>query len=223
MPLVIAHRGARALEPENSLAAFRRAIGQGADGVELDVHATADGVMVVHHDPEIGGMLISHSAHRALRTVRLANGEPLPTLEQALQVIGGGVTAFIEAKTNSPEHDGALLSVIDGAPVPGRCHVHSFDHRVVQRLHERRPDLTFGVLSTSYPVDPVAQMVKAGASELWQHDSMVDAPLVDAVHERQRLIYVWTVDDPERMRTLAAWGVDGICTNRTDVARAALT
>jgi glycerophosphoryl diester phosphodiesterase len=223
LPLVIAHRGASAIGPENSLAAFRHGIEQGADGIELDVHGTADGVIMVHHDPEIGGMLISQSAHRALRNARLSNGEPLPTLEHALQVIGDRVTVFIEAKTLSPEHDGALLSVIDGAPAPGRCHVHSFDHRIVRRLHEQRPDLTFGVLSTSYPVDPVAQMVHAGASELWQHDPMVDAPLVGTIHESERRIYAWTVDDPERMRMLAAWGVDGICTNHTDVARAALT
>lgn len=221
MPLVIAHRGASALEPENSPAAFRRAVALGADGIELDVHSTADGVMVVHHDPSIDGLSIPRTAHRSLLTARLPNGEPIPTLENALQVIGDRVTGFIEVKALPAQHDAALLRVIDAAPAPDRCHVHSFDHRIVRRLHDARPQLVCGILSSSYPLDPMRQMEDACATELWQHDDVTDAALTDAVHARGGRLYVWTVDDPARMRVLASWGADGVCTNRPDAAREA--
>ena len=76
---MIAHRGASAIELENSLAAFRAAAGQGADAVELDVHATQDGELVVHHDPSIMGLPIAQASMRDLSRLRLPNGEPLPT------------------------------------------------------------------------------------------------------------------------------------------------
>lgn len=223
MPLVIAHRGASAVEHENSLAAFRRAVAMGADGIELDVHATADGVIVVYHDPELNGHAIRSTSWDALRDATLPNGEPIPTLAQALRAIGGGRSVFVEIKHLEPRHDAALLSVLDRAPHGLRCHVHSFDHRIVKRLRERRPDLVTGVLSMSYPVTPVAQLRDAGASALWQERSLVDRALVDQVHAARARVYVWTVDHADEARRFAAWGVDAICTNRPDQIREALT
>ena len=84
-PLVIAHRGASAVELENSLAAFRAAARLGADGVELDVHASADGELFVHHDETVDGSHhIAHTAAGKIRALRIANGEPVPTLAEAL-------------------------------------------------------------------------------------------------------------------------------------------
>src|SRR5204863_5393294 len=96
-PLVIAHRGASSVELENSLAAFRAAAGQGADGVELDVHATIDGEIVVHHDPSVLGLPIAQARARDLAAVPPANGEPIPTLAQALDV-PGKLKVFAEVK-----------------------------------------------------------------------------------------------------------------------------
>lgn len=222
MPLLIAHRGASALELENSLAAFRKAVELGADGIELDVHSTADGVMVVHHDPTIDGFSIPRTAHRSLRTARLPNGEPLSTLDEALATIGRDVIAFIELKTLPAGHDQALFHAIDRAPSPAQCHVHGFDHRIVRRLHDARATLPCGILSSSYPIEPLRQLEAAGATELWQHDAVVDSELIDRVHGGGGTVFVWTVDDPARLQQLASWGVDGLCTNRPDLAREAL-
>jgi glycerophosphoryl diester phosphodiesterase len=186
---VIAHRGASAYEAENSLAAFRAAIRLGADGVELDVHVTKDGATVVHHDPSAGSFPIAETRFRELRAHKLPNGER------------------------------SLLDVLDAGPAPNHYHVHSFDHRIVKRLKTDRPSLPCGVLSTSYPVDPLAQMHDAGATELWQVQDMLDSQLIDAVHRAGHRIYTWTVDEPDLMRELIGLGVDAICTNRPDVAR----
>ena len=78
------------------------------------------------------------------------------------------------------------------------------------------------MLSTSYPVRPVGQLDDAGATELWQEESLIDGELVKVVHGTSRKVYAWTVDDTARMKTLAGFGVDGICTNRPALARAVL-
>jgi glycerophosphoryl diester phosphodiesterase len=219
-PLVIAHRGAAGRELENSLAAFRAAAPLGADGVELDVHATADGELIVHHDETIDGIHhIAHLSGAKARALRLANGEPIPTLAEALAAIGPRLEVWVEVKSLPPQWDHHLLSVLDAGPNPTGYAVHSFDHRVVRRLGEKRPALPKGVLSASYPVRPVAAMEDAGARVLWQEHRVADESLVTVVHAARGRVIVWTVDDPERMQALLAFGVDGICTNHPDVGR----
>lgn len=220
--LVIAHRGASGYEHENSLAAFRAAVRLGADGIELDVHDTADGVLVVHHDPLLDGQPIRELSAAEVSGVRLPNGEPVPTLAAALRTIGPDCRVFVEVKTLAPEHDAALLAALDAGPAPSNYHVHGFDHRVVRRLTAQRRGLVGGVLSTSYPLDPWRQLSDVGAQELWQETPLIDRALVDGAHERGFLVYAWTVDHAARARELAAVGVDGVCTNRPDLIREAL-
>jgi glycerophosphoryl diester phosphodiesterase len=218
-PLVIAHRGASADEPENSLAAFRRAVELGADGIELDVHTTADGALVVAHDPGIGGRPIADLPLADARKHSLANGEPLPMLAEALAVITPRAIAFIELKTLPETADAACLAEIDAAPRSERCRVHSFDHATIRRLTRRRPALAAGVLSEAYALDPVVQVREAGAVALWLQHELIDRPLAAQVRAARYALYAWTVDRPERMRELLEVGVDGICTNRPNVAR----
>jgi glycerophosphoryl diester phosphodiesterase len=217
--LAIAHRGASALEVENSLAAFRAAAALGADAVELDVHATADGQLVVHHDEMIGRHHVAHCSLREVREHLLPDGEPVPTLAEALAAIVPAMIAFVEVKSLAPRWDAQLLAAIDGCPDPGRVRVHAFDHRIIRRLGILRPELPRGVLSASYPVHPMRMLEDADASALWQHAPLVDAALVEAVHAGGGVVYAWTVDDPGRMRELLAAGVDGLCSNHPDVAR----
>jgi len=219
-PLVIAHRGASAREAENSLAAFRLAAALGADAVELDVHATADGHLVVHHDEMVGRHHIAHCSLPEVREHLLKNGEAIPTLREALDVIVPGMIAFIEIKAMAQRWDELFFTHLDRFPHLDRIAIHSFDHRIVHRLGEERPHLARGVLSSSYPVHPARVMEDADASALWQHAPLVDRPLVEKVHAADGVLYAWTVDDPEQMRRLADMGVDGLCTNHPDRARA---
>ncbi len=222
-PLVIAHRGASGYELENSLAAFRAAARLGADAVELDVHGTADGALVVHHDETIDGTHhIPRLNARQLQGLRLANGEPIPTLAQALDAAGRSLQVFVEVKSLAPQFDGQLLEALDRGPNPGGYAVHSFDHRIVRRLGLARPSLPRGVLCSAYPVRPLAALEDAGATILWQERTMVDRALVDAMHAAGRRIVVWTVNQPEEMRHLIGLAVDGICTNFPDVGRRAI-
>ena len=211
--LVIAHRGASGTEVENSLAAFRAAARQRADAVELDVHATADGELIVHHDATVGGLHIPRARALEVAALRLRNGEPIPTLSQALAAVGPALRVFVEVKTLDPRWDNRLLATLDAGPNPSGYAVHSFVSHIIRRLKDKRPDLPSGVLSEAYPRNPRATLQAVGASVLWQERSVVDDALIRAVHAESAGIFVWTVDDPVEMARLIAWSVDGICTN----------
>ena len=221
-PLVIAHRGASGYEVENSLAAFSAAGDRGADAVELDIHATADGALIVHHDERIAGHLIAHANLHQVREHRLPNGEPVPTLEEALAAIVPRMTAFVEIKGLASRWDEKLFEAIDRTGAPDRVALHGFDHRIIHRLGEKRPQIRRGVLSASYPMEPVRCVEDADATILWQHASHVDEALVSAIHAAGFALYVWVVDAPDEMRRFLALGVDALCTNLPDVGRAAV-
>ncbi len=222
LPLIIAHRGASGYEFENSLAAFRAARDRGADAVELDIHATADGAFVVHHGHRHGPTRISQTSLRDLRAVPIANGEPLPTLEEALAIIVPSMIAFVEIKNLPPSLDEKLFETIERSGAPDRVALHGFDHRVIHRLGERRPHIRRGVLLASYPMHPIRCLQDADASILWQHFDYVDQPLVSLVHDAGMLLYVWTVNEPDQQKRFAALGVDGLCTDFPDQAHAVL-
>jgi glycerophosphoryl diester phosphodiesterase len=220
--LVIAHRGASGYEVENSLAAFRAAGPCGADAVELDIHATADGALMVRHDEMLDQTHhIAHCTAKQVGTFPLANGEPIPTLAQALDAIGAEVGVFVEVKSLAASYDDHLFDALDHGPNPGGYAVHGFDHRIVRRLAGKRPPpaLRCGVLSASYLFRPAVVLDDAAARDLWQERTVVDAALVRAVHEAGGRVLVWTVDRPDEMRHLLGLGVDGICTNLPDIGR----
>jgi glycerophosphoryl diester phosphodiesterase len=221
-PTVIAHRGASGYEYENSRAAFRRAITLDADGVELDIHATRDGAIVVHHDPEVPGFgPIALLTLAGARQVRIRNGETLPLLQEVLDLVGDH-DVWIEMKTLPPAHDRALLALLDGGPAPERYAVHSFDHRIVRRLGESQPELRRGILLSAYLDDPVGALHAVGATTLWQEWHLVDQDLVQRVHAIGGQIIAWTVNEIGDLERLVRLGVDGLCGNYPDRIRVAL-
>jgi glycerophosphoryl diester phosphodiesterase len=211
-PLVIAHRGASGHAVENSIEAFRKADELRADGVELDVHATADGSIVVFHDSTLpSGEPLTETPVARVREHRLANGERVPLLSEALAAIPG-LHVYIEVKHLDPRWDASLLKVI-AAGGPERCAVHSFDHRVIARLAGLRPTLACGALSVARLIDPVHALDKSLADTLWQEADYIDPALVQQVHDSNRRVFAWTVNDPEVARQLTLMGVDGLCGN----------
>lgn len=211
---LIAHRGVTSRGIENSLPAFRAAVENTAipiDGVELDVHTTADGKTVVHHDLTLpSGRRINETDLQGVRQERLADGSMLPTLREALEAMPG-LRVYVEAKGITPAGDRDLLgSLTDRRWLP-HVQVHGFDHRVVARLLAQAPGLRGGVLSSSYPVDPIAQVTAAGASTLWQEVGMVDAELVRRCREAGIALIAWTVRTADERDRLVELGVDGVC------------
>lgn len=177
------------------------------------MHATLDGGLIVHHDPAIPGLgPIAAATLAAARNIRLSDGEPPPTLAEALAAVGPA-EVWIEVKALPARSDIALLQAIDSAPAPDRCAVHGFDHRIIARLGAERPGLRRGILSSSYPVDPAGLMLGAGATALWQEARLIDAELVTAIHRKGGEVIAWTVNDSATARALAGMGVDALCGN----------
>jgi glycerophosphoryl diester phosphodiesterase len=219
---VIAHRGASGYEYENSRAAFRRALMLDSDGVELDVHATRDGTIVVHHDAELPGVgPIAQLTTYEARQVRIRNGETLPLLQEVLELVGDH-DVWVEVKSLPANHDQALLAVLDAGPAPHRYSVHSLDHRIVRRLGEARPALPRGILLSAYLDDPLAALRAVGATTLWQEWQLVDEALVKTAHGAGCRIHAWTVNEVGDLEQLVRLGVDGLCGNYPDRIRVAI-
>lgn len=220
-PSIIAHRGASGYEYENSRAAFRRAVLLDADGVELDIHATRDNAIVVYHDAELPGLgAIGQLTLAEVRGARIRNGETVPLLAEVLEILHCQ-DVWAEIKTLPASADAALLDVLDQGPSPARYAVHSFDHRVVQRLGKRRPALRRGLLLSCYLLDPITVLRAAGATTLWQEWRMVDQQLVNRIHEAGAAIIAWTVNETGDLERLTRLGVDGLCGNYPDRLRIA--
>lgn len=226
-PDIIAHRGSSRECPENTLAAFTRALAQQADGIELDVHGLADGQLVVHHDAVIrldeetgrgGTAVLREMTLPQLRAVRLPGGHPVPVLDDVFDLVGPLATVYVEVK--APGIERAIAALLDRHPTV-RAAVHAFDHRIPWAVRALRPGTAIGFLSASYPLEPVRILEPMVPDALWQHAPLIDQALVDAVHQRGARVIAWTENDPVRARELASWGVDGLCTDVPATIRAA--
>jgi len=150
--------------------------------------------------------------------VPLANGEPIPTLAQALDVLGK-LKVFVEVKVLDPRWDDRLLATLDRGPNPSGYAVHSFAFHVVRRLGEKRPSLPRGVLTEVETRSPKQTLEDASAQTLWQERATIDERLVQTVHGLGATLIAWTVDNPGDVERLVGWGVDGLCTNHPERAR----
>jgi glycerophosphoryl diester phosphodiesterase len=236
LPLVIAHRGASALETENTVEAFARAARDGADGVELDVLRCASGEVVVFHDDDLrrlGGRpeRVADMSLAALRRVTLPGGRRIPTLEEAFVACGPDLLVNVELKSGGL-CDGAVPALVTGvAEVVRRCGagprvlVSSFDPRAVGLWQRARPEIPAGFL-----VDDVGFLTRLRVLALpFVHPFAVHPPaalctaaLVSEWHAAGYVVNTWTVDEPDRLRALRRLGVDGVIANDPAAARAAL-
>ena len=215
---IIAHRGSSRERPENTLPAFLRALDQGADGIELDVHGTRDHAVVVHHDavpraeapsPALRGRPIADLTLAELRDFRLKGDVGIPTLEEVLRAIGDRAEVFIEIKGRHIERQ--VVDVVGDHGV--RCAIHCFDHRVVKRVRKLAPEMRTGILLASYLIESDAALAAAGAMDLWQQWEFIDEQLVTDVHSVGGRVIAWTVNDRARAMEFVAMKVDGICTD----------
>ena len=212
-PLVIAHRGASFERPENTLAAFERAIEVGADHVEFDVQATAEGELVVVHDRLRGVTLADLRARHP----------DVPTLADVLDLCAGRIGVAVELKHPYAHrrHDpiGRTLAALgERAVEPERIMLLCFELRALEHARRLRPDLRT-VLHLGWRPDPAA------AARFWGVGLADGAARAGRIRRAQSLglaTTVYTVNDPRRMRELATLGVSGIFTDRPDLLRRTL-
>ena len=225
MTRVIAHRGASAVRPANTVEAFVEARRLGADGVELDARRSADGALVVHHDAAL-------SDGRIVAQVASADLPPwVPGLADAIEACEGMVVN-VELK-DLPGEPGfepseptatAVAELVAEAGLHDRVVVSSFSLPAIDAARAVDPTLATAWLTLpAYDqLEALATAAERGHVAIHPHDQAVTPALVAAAHDLGLSLTAWTVDEAERIRWLAAAGVDAVITNVPDVALAAL-
>jgi glycerophosphoryl diester phosphodiesterase len=220
----MAHRGASRAERENTLAAFRRAATMGAHAVELDARRCGDGTLVVHHDAVL-------EDGRTL--VRVPLGELpgyVPTLEAALDACTP-MWVNVEVKNDPREPDFDDTDRIADEVVallrrrsepPSHWLISSFRLETVDRCRQLAPEIPTAWLTVAADLAHLERAREHGHAAWHPWVGGLSAELVDASHAAGLAVNTWTCDDPEQMRQLITWGIDGICTNVPDVALAVL-
>lgn len=246
MTIIVAHRGAAAQAPENTMEAFRLGVEAGADAIELDVHLTADGQLAVIHDETLERTTdrTGRVAELTMAQVREADagatftrpddsgfpfaerGLTVPTLPEVLAWLPDGVGLVIEIKARAAAD--AVVEAVQSHPVrDGRLAVISFDEAAIERVRDLDPGIKTGyLLVPSQPVEPAlvwaTEHGHAGVHP-WEGDLGMDPlPLLAQANAFGREIGCYVVNDPERMKHLAACGIWGFVTDVPDVAHAAL-
>ncbi len=221
---IMAHRGASKAARANTIEAFLLAHELGADAVELDVRQCASGELVVHHDAGLAdGRLIVH-----LRKEHLPNF--IPTLDEALDACGDmWVNVEIKNFRTEPDFDAddhrtaAVLDVLRRRVAehgdPHRYLLSCFRRTTIDRAHAAWPQLPTAWLTVAIPdADKLARDLQtSGHVAVHPEVSRVTQEMVDTFHHYDLRVNTWTCDDPQRMRELIGWGVDGICTNVPDI------
>jgi glycerophosphoryl diester phosphodiesterase len=218
-----AHRGASAEAPENTLVAFRRALEVGADGIELDVHLSADGVPVVIHDDTLERTTDGYGPVAAQSQDSLARldagawfapafaGEELPTLEATLRLLAGRLRLNLEVK--EARAGVAVLDLLRYFPRADAV-VSSFDYGLLVRLRQIAPELPLAVLQDAGNWHRALARAEAlRACAFHPRADLVNRPLIAACRRRHLPVYAWTVDDPGLARSLTRMGIAGLFTN----------
>jgi glycerophosphoryl diester phosphodiesterase len=235
-PLIIAHRGASADAPENTIAAFELAVEQGADALELDLHLSRDNHPVVIHDFTLdrttdGAGPVAERTVRELKRLDAGGwqghrfrGQRIQTLQEVFERFRGRTRFWIELKGGSDLYPGIeerVVSMIEIYDVMEAALVQSFDHSALARIRALNPGIRLGALVAQPPLDP--SVLPAGAADaICPGVHLVTAEGAARLRQAGLDCYVWTVNEPAQMDRLVEWGVSGIITDRPGVLRARL-
>lgn len=245
-PLVIAHQGGDGLRPGNTLAAFEHAASLGVDVLEMDIHATADGVLVVNHDATVDRTTDGHGAIREMTLAEVqaldaayrwspdggqtfpyrGQGIRIPTLEEVFRAFPG-YRMNIEIKPDDPAVAEALCALIHAHGMTERVLVASFHPRamgafrracpeVATSLHPDEIKVLYGLALTRLTAVYTPQGVAVQVPERWSNLPVLIPRFVQAAHRRGLQVHGWTINEPEDMERLLALGVDGIITDYPD-------
>jgi len=230
-PLIIAHRGASAHAPENTLAAFNMALDMGADGIELDVMLSQDQELVVMHDDTVdrttnGSGRVKEFSYRTLKDLDAGkafaerfSGEHVPTLTEVFEQLGGKLLINVELKNYASPFDDLTYKVIDlveSNKLADSVILSSFNPLNLSRAFRRNPAIKRGLLT--FP-KALGSLLRGPVGRLFPYNALhpyfsdVNKRMIDHMHNLGRQVNVWTVDDPVEIRLLSQMGVDMIICN----------
>jgi len=231
--LIIGHRGLPVLAPENTLKSFRMALASGADGVELDVQISRDGVPVVFHDFTTGRMCgqdapISAMNFVEIRNLKVAGTESIPTLKEALES-ASGKTVFVELKISATKDVsyrknmcGRIREAIEASRMGESVIITSFDHDALRLYREIDRRQQIGIIYDresmafylEHGIDPTA--IIDSYSILIPDYTYHAADAIRSLSEHGKRIFPWTVNDPGIARGMKEAGCSGVITDFAD-------
>lgn len=228
-PLIIAHRGACAEAPENTLAALRRAAELGVKWVELDVRFTADGEVVVIHDRTVNRTTNGRGAVERLTLAQLRQldagswfhrrfqGERIPAFQEVLELAkSANLHLVIELKMEGdppPGFENALLEPLRALQMQSRSILQSFNHRALRQLSRADSSQGLAALFDKNTRDPVGETLSLGARLLAVKWNLLNPVIMADARLRQAGVFAWTVNRERAMRKMKTLGVDGVITN----------
>jgi glycerophosphoryl diester phosphodiesterase len=231
-PLVFAHRGGCALGPENTFSAFDRGIAAGADGLELDVNLSSDGVLVVHHDETLdrttsGSGPIAARTAAELGRLDAGDGAGIPTLREVLQRYRD-VRIIVEMKLNTAAIGQAVAREVRLAASAERVCAAGSGVRCLAAARAALPEMASSAAHAEVQIALYRGWLRCAARrvpyggfqvpEKAMGHRIVSPRFIRQAHECGLKVQVWTVDDEADMRRLLGWGVDALITNRPDAA-----
>lgn len=230
---IFAHRGASAYAPENTMAAFELAMKQGADGIELDVQLTKDGIPVVIHDERIDRVSKRKGAVREftfqeLQKIPVPNGMSqygeacVPTLEEVLELVKpSAMEVNIELKTGIfwyPDLEKKVLDLVEKTRMEERVIYSSFNHYSIQRVLREKPDANTAYLFSDVIVKVQEYARANGVKGLHPGLHHIEMGFLQEYLDSGLSVRVWTVDRPEQIKRLIKAGTDAVITNVPDLA-----
>jgi len=227
---VVAHRGASGHAPENTLAAFRRAVELGANFIETDLHLSRDARFVAIHDATLDRTTNGHGPVNELTLAKLREldagswfgpqfaGERIPTLEEILDFArASDVVFYLEIKAGGMwGMEPALVGALRDAREAARAVVLSFDPGTLAAIRRLEPMLMTGFLFDRSHPDIVGRALEVGARQLAPLGDLVTQELVAQAHRADLQVVTWTINQPEHIRAMIAAGVDGIMSDYPD-------
>jgi glycerophosphoryl diester phosphodiesterase len=222
-PLDIAHRGASGTRPENTFSAYDRAVELGADMIEIDLHLTRDGAIVITHDEDLerlgGEGKVADADLATLRGLDAGDGQTVPTLDEVLDRFGSRIPFNLELKTRAgvgayPGLEQATLEKIVARGLLDRTLFSCFDDGVLERVRELRPEARVALLVSPRSAGREVERARVlGAEALNPWIGMATPDLLAEARSSGLAVYVFTVDQPADMRRLVGHGVSGLFTN----------
>jgi len=232
--LIIGHRGGAGEGPQNTMTAFERALRARADGIECDVHLSGDGILVVHHDPEIAPapgadpVPIAELTAAEIRGADLLwthgeefEGQQVPLLDEVIEVANAAPDAWLMVEMKRGPDDVALGDAVARRLAKvGRLErliAASFSKRALAAVAARAPDLKrMGLAREDFDIDG------QGPLELWAQGllrDLVPGPALDQARVRGRRVWTWTIEELDQIPSLLTAGVDGLITDLPAAAR----
>jgi glycerophosphoryl diester phosphodiesterase len=229
--LIIAHRGASNLAPENSLKAFRKAIELRADYIEFDIRKTKDGEIIVMHNANTFKMtgkrgIIKNMTSEELKKLEIGDGEKIPTLHELIQLAKRKIGLNCEVKVRGLEE--MLVEILQSADLIESSIISSFKTDILLKIQKIEPKLRLSLLRPSRmqwitslisPKKMIKTVIKSRFYAISPRNFFVNRKFIDKAHNHNLKVFPWTVDSEKKMKKLVKIGADGLITNDIQMAK----